>query len=115
MLFPFRNTWPEIELFIGTNDPSRKGPLASGLYKVVTRNSPLSESGSNKADTSQCIILKRFVESALTTCRRSNLEVTLLVICKSNRRRSRSCRNMFFIQVTLNRDSGDVTEILDYL
>jgi hypothetical protein len=61
-------------------DPSEKEPRASGLYRVVSRNSRLSASGSTKAQKSHRVTLSRFVDKASTKCGMSSFERVLFVI-----------------------------------
>lgn len=78
---------------MGMSVPSQREPRASGLYRVVTRSSPLSASGRSNAQKSQRVTLSRFVERLSTKWRRSSFEVMLFVSSSSKRSRSRSCLN----------------------
>ena len=115
MLLPLRMTLPAIEPWIGMIAPSEMDPCGSGLYKIVTRNSPLSASGNSNAQKSHRITLNRFVESASTKRRRSNLDVMLLVISRSKRNLIALAPQRLFVHVALNRDSGDVAGVFDQL
>ena len=90
---PVQKALPQIEPWMGIIVPSQREPRASGLYRVVTRNSPLSVSGRSKAQKSHRVTHSRFVERTSTKRRKSSFDVMLFVISRSNRSRSRSSLN----------------------
>src|SRR5206468_12798824 len=51
---------------MGISVPSQREPRASGLYKIVTRNCPLSASGKSKAQKSHRVTRSRLVEALST-------------------------------------------------